>query len=176
MMDILMSETFWAHKKWNKIASDIKLDFHSSTITMMHGPINIRWTCNFVRLILVGKSRNNLRQNQKQCHIVEHKSRLDWPGVRPRPPRSDAGAQPSKTWHGFGEAGLCGDGCIVVELWAVCLVWCRACVSPSGFVHKLSTWRWGHDCRQSQWWEKPEEVPSNLMMAAGGLLKVCGKT
>ena len=27
MMDILMSETCWAHKKWNKIASDIKLVF-----------------------------------------------------------------------------------------------------------------------------------------------------
>ena len=32
MMDILMSETCWAHKKWNKIASDIKLVFHSSTV------------------------------------------------------------------------------------------------------------------------------------------------
>ena len=32
MMDILMSETCWAHKKWNKIASDIKLVFHSSTM------------------------------------------------------------------------------------------------------------------------------------------------
>ena len=42
MMDILMSETCWAHKKWNEIASDIKLAFHSSTITMMHGPVNIR--------------------------------------------------------------------------------------------------------------------------------------
>ena len=41
MMDILMSETFWAPKKWNKIASDIKFVFYSSTITMMHGPINI---------------------------------------------------------------------------------------------------------------------------------------
>ena len=30
-MDILMSETCWAHNKWNKIASDIKLVFHSST-------------------------------------------------------------------------------------------------------------------------------------------------
>jgi len=29
-MDILMSETRWAHK-WNKIASDIKLVFHLST-------------------------------------------------------------------------------------------------------------------------------------------------
>ena len=42
-MDILMSETCWVHKKWNKIASDIKLVFYSSTITMMHGPINIRF-------------------------------------------------------------------------------------------------------------------------------------
>jgi len=42
MMDMLISETCWAHKKWNKIASDIKLVFYSSTITMMHGPINIR--------------------------------------------------------------------------------------------------------------------------------------
>ena len=31
MMDILMSETCWAHKKWNKIASDIKFVFYSST-------------------------------------------------------------------------------------------------------------------------------------------------
>ena len=31
MMDILMSETCWAHNKGNKIASDIKLVFHSST-------------------------------------------------------------------------------------------------------------------------------------------------
>ena len=30
-MDILMSETCWAHNKWNKIASDIKLVFRSST-------------------------------------------------------------------------------------------------------------------------------------------------
>jgi hypothetical protein len=43
MMDILMSETSWEHNKWNKIASDIKLAFHSSTITMMYGPINIRF-------------------------------------------------------------------------------------------------------------------------------------
>ena len=42
MMDILMSETCWARKKWNKIASDIKLVFYSSPITMMHGPIYIR--------------------------------------------------------------------------------------------------------------------------------------
>ena len=31
-MDILMSETCWAHIKWNKIASDIKLVFHSSKL------------------------------------------------------------------------------------------------------------------------------------------------
>ena len=32
MMVILMSETCWAHKKWNKIASEIKLVFYSSKI------------------------------------------------------------------------------------------------------------------------------------------------
>jgi len=40
-MDILMSETCWAHKKWNKIASDIKFVFYSSSITMLHVTINI---------------------------------------------------------------------------------------------------------------------------------------
>ena len=46
-----MSETCWARNKWNKIASDIKLVFHSSTIAMMHGPINFRlvWTCSHFR-------------------------------------------------------------------------------------------------------------------------------
>ena len=53
MMDILMSETCWAHKKWNKIAIDIKLVFCSSTITMMHGPINIIIWKNKLKLFLV---------------------------------------------------------------------------------------------------------------------------
>jgi len=30
IMDILMSETSWGHKKWNNISSDIKLVFYSS--------------------------------------------------------------------------------------------------------------------------------------------------
>jgi len=51
MMDILMSETCWAHKKWNKIASDIKLVFYSSTITMMHSPINISSSCQCMPLL-----------------------------------------------------------------------------------------------------------------------------
>ena len=42
MMDILMSETCWTHKKWNNMASDIKLVFHSSAIAMMHGLISIK--------------------------------------------------------------------------------------------------------------------------------------
>jgi len=49
VMDILMSETCWTHKKWNKIASGIKLVFYSSTITMMHGPINIRSVNKFAK-------------------------------------------------------------------------------------------------------------------------------
>jgi len=44
MVDILMSETCWAHKKWNKISSDIKWVIYSSTIKMMHRSLNIRCT------------------------------------------------------------------------------------------------------------------------------------
>jgi len=41
MMDILTSETCWAHKKLNKIASDIKLVFYS-TITQC-SLVDVRW-------------------------------------------------------------------------------------------------------------------------------------
>jgi len=41
-ISILMCSTCFGHKNWNKIASDIKLVFYSSTITTMHGPITIR--------------------------------------------------------------------------------------------------------------------------------------
>ena len=41
MMYILMSEKCWAHKKWNKIASDIKLVFYSSiNVSLCH----LTWT------------------------------------------------------------------------------------------------------------------------------------
>jgi len=33
IMDILMSETCWAHKKWNKITTDLKSVSYSSTFT-----------------------------------------------------------------------------------------------------------------------------------------------
>ena len=39
-MDILMPETCWAHKNWNKIASDIKLIFHSSNIGLVFAEEN----------------------------------------------------------------------------------------------------------------------------------------
>jgi len=41
MMDILMSETCWAHKKWNKIASDIKLVFYSSTMSVIFVKVSV---------------------------------------------------------------------------------------------------------------------------------------
>ena len=55
MMDILMSETCWAHKKWNKIANDIKLVFYSSTVTTMHGPINISCNLQFKLDLIFGQ-------------------------------------------------------------------------------------------------------------------------
>ena len=53
-MDILMSETCWAHNKWNKITSDIKLVFHSSTCIFLclqpqagfDEQLSLPWTAN----------------------------------------------------------------------------------------------------------------------------------
>jgi len=49
MMDILMSKTCWANKKRNKTSRKWhQVGFYSSTITMIHGPINIRcWSALF---------------------------------------------------------------------------------------------------------------------------------
>jgi len=67
MVDLLMSETCWAHKKWNKIASDIKLVFYSSTVTMMHGPINIRH-CTL--------SRTSISRRVLSCLVFANKRRI----------------------------------------------------------------------------------------------------
>ena len=73
MMDILMSETCWAHKKWNKIASDIKLVFYSSTNTMMRGPINIRWK--FYNTYVL--SYRTIQIKRKLC-FRKHKKGYPW--------------------------------------------------------------------------------------------------
>jgi len=56
MMDILMSESCWAHKKWNKVASDIRLVFYSSVAcTIQHGTTSQK-TCIF-SISAMGMSR-----------------------------------------------------------------------------------------------------------------------
>jgi len=46
MMDILMSETCWTHKTWNKIARDIKLVFYYSTLILFASCIERnQWQC-----------------------------------------------------------------------------------------------------------------------------------
>ena len=47
MMDIFMSETFWAHKKWNKNSKRHQVGLLFSTITMVPVPINIRFIYQF---------------------------------------------------------------------------------------------------------------------------------
>ena len=68
-MDILMSETCWAHNNWKKITSDIKFVFHSSTIAMMHGPINIRRSIKLLSKIL---NPHSLTMRRWLCHILIH--------------------------------------------------------------------------------------------------------
>ena len=61
MMDILMSKTCCSHKKWNKIANDIKLVFHSSTRFLIFvQQIALKtvkhfwdWVCSILRQMMV---------------------------------------------------------------------------------------------------------------------------
>jgi len=71
MMDILMSETCWAHKKWNKIASVIKLVFYSSTVTMIHGTINIRFNFLSDFSVILQLLQQNTTLN---CQIIPYSS------------------------------------------------------------------------------------------------------
>ena len=67
MMDILMSETCWAHKKWNKITSGIKLVFYSSTSYLTFEyilPFHMPTTCTdslillfLINSVIFGKER-----------------------------------------------------------------------------------------------------------------------
>ena len=84
MMDILMSETCWAHKKWNKIASDIKLVFYSLTIKMMHDPINIRSPWRFWRNIAVTSVKFQDNRHMKVARLSALRTgRLYNPGNLP---------------------------------------------------------------------------------------------
>jgi len=57
MMDILMSEVCWAHKKWNKITSDIKLFFYSSTLCTFANVI-LRFVVAVLMLYTVNDGKN----------------------------------------------------------------------------------------------------------------------
>ena len=101
MMDILMSETRWLHKKWNKIASDIKLVFYSSTMSLFicyitgnhqnfhigstwHS-LNTKRTCGhnvnvWLFLIISGESITKCQGNLNNWtfFLVEHGRQGDW--------------------------------------------------------------------------------------------------
>jgi len=67
MMDILMSETCWAHKKWNKIASDIKWAFHSETLYSCASACKTNTTQNQPHQI-----SNTQRTENKTTDVVIH--------------------------------------------------------------------------------------------------------
>jgi len=57
MMDILMSETCWAHKKWNKIAGDFKLVFYFSKFS---NSLKIEFNLNYIQTFNYCRSVNTL--------------------------------------------------------------------------------------------------------------------
>jgi len=84
MMDILMSKTCWAHKKWNKIASDMKLVFYSSTI--MHHVLITQYTSLLPKYIKRNTWRccpNALAYVNAGCLEVKYKINFD--KAKPKP-------------------------------------------------------------------------------------------
>jgi len=70
MVDILMSKTCWVHKKWNKIASDIELVFHSSTVRMLSRLINGSWYRKIVGVLCRKTSSLSLAMHcMKACRV-----------------------------------------------------------------------------------------------------------
>jgi len=79
MMDILMSETCWTHKNWNKIASNIKLVFYSSNYQS--------WTISVLLLVIQGskavtgpkgyyRCRQIIATNLGKRRLTRHRSAL----------------------------------------------------------------------------------------------------
>jgi len=86
MVDILMSETCWAHKKWNKLACYIKLVCYSSTITMMHGPVNIssyHTTNPHLKQVFQSVYRNELETRLTHKPWKQEIAKIpDWPRIK----------------------------------------------------------------------------------------------
>jgi len=77
-MGIVMLETFSAYKKYNKIISDIYLVFYSSVITMMHGPINIRFGMVTRLWTAIPRSRSSIPKEQKRLLFFPKGPNIFW--------------------------------------------------------------------------------------------------
>ena len=69
MKEILMSETCWAHKKWNKIASDIKLVFYSSTILQIF-IVSLRYSFPYACYEHIRERRRSSQALVGSAHII----------------------------------------------------------------------------------------------------------
>ena len=108
MMDILMSETCWAHKKWNKIASDIKLVFYSS---------NSKWS--------IFRTVSNNNRCQREMARKKHYDRppgfsFQWQGVASKWRNWPSGCNPLGTGS-MSHLGL--DSCLLRNLEECQIFW-----------------------------------------------------
>ena len=152
MMDILMSETCWVHKKWNKIASDIKLVFYSSTITMMQLPINTSF-----EFCLNNLQRNTSFETTRKFVKIHHCHwiitlfccyRKTWQGQHWHASRSASGAEEA-AWDIISSISL-----LPLDLWALSSVKLR----PRGGQTVRGTP--APRCRMAMWWCHHEGLSS----------------
>jgi hypothetical protein len=49
----------------------------------------------------MGMAGEILGENLLQCHIIDHKSYMNWPVIKPKSPRWDAADVSAELWHGL---------------------------------------------------------------------------
>jgi len=128
MMDILMSETCWAHKKWNIITSYTKLAFYSSTVKMMHGPVNIRsipvfkFTLRFMQVVVIAwVNLNALLENSN--YLLQRMFCVKW--------ELQVGPRSSEMYHSVEQQ-------IRADVWEKNLLSFFRCVIPVVFYLQLN--------------------------------------
>jgi len=121
MMDILMSETCWAHKKWNRIASDINFVFcfqllllSVSTALYRHAYVYLLVMCTADCSDLETKTRNRcVLARLRQCKYCNSAYFLTY----------------GKTYKLLSLFWTCLKGAIrrVREVWGLCWTECEEC-------------------------------------------------
>ena len=142
MMGVVVPETCWAYKKYNKISSGMYSVLYSSDIATMHGPVSTKCAC-FISPLHYASSRftfiNNLNWSEfRAAHLAVHSKKVRAIGDCPHVTSHSVPLS-----HGTNMAGLCllGDGIMLRAPLNVCL-WLSWQLMSGVFLQEESALLW----------------------------------